>query len=78
MLRYCLPAFVGLIGSFCDSIHAQDGATRPPNIVFILADDMGYGDLTSLNPDSQIPTRNIDRLTRSGMHFTDAHSLDVV
>jgi len=45
-----------------------------PNIVVILADDMGYGDCTANNPDSKIPTSNIDRLAKEGMRFTDAHS----
>ena len=45
-----------------------------PNIVFILADDLGYGDVGCYNPDSKIPTPNLDRLAREGMRFTDAHS----
>ena len=45
-----------------------------PNIVVILADDQGYGDLTCYNPESLIPTPHTDRLARSGMMFTDAHS----
>lgn len=45
-----------------------------PNIVYILADDMGYGDVSALNHDSKIPTPNIDRLAREGMIFCDAHS----
>jgi arylsulfatase A-like enzyme len=48
--------------------------TSNPNIVFILADDMGYGDVSFLNPDSQIPTPNIDRIGREGIYFSDAHS----
>lgn len=48
---------------------------RPlPNIVIIYADDMGYGDLGVLNPDSKIPTPHLDGLARDGMRFTDAHS----
>lgn len=47
---------------------------KPPNIVFILADDLGYGDLSCLNPDSKISTPNLDRLASQGMVFTDAHS----
>jgi arylsulfatase A len=47
---------------------------RPPNIVIILADDMGYGDARCYNPKSKNPTHNIDRLAREGMRFTDAHS----
>lgn len=53
------------------SVSAQD---KPPNVIFILADDMGYGDVAALNPDSGIPTPHLDRLVREGMTFTDAHS----
>jgi arylsulfatase A-like enzyme len=45
-----------------------------PNIIYILADDMGYGDLGCNNPDSRIPTPNLDRLARQGMRFTDTHA----
>ena len=46
----------------------------PPNIVFILADDMGYGDLKAYNPASRISTPHLDRMAAGGMVFTDAHS----
>jgi len=49
-----------------------------PNIVYILADDMGYGDLACQNPDSKIPTPNLDRLVSEGIRFTDAHSPSAV
>jgi len=45
-----------------------------PNIVFIMADDMGYGDPGCYNPESKTPTPNIDRLARQGLRFTNAHS----
>jgi len=45
-----------------------------PNIVFILADDMGIGDVSALNPDGKIKTENIDGLVLNGMTFTDAHT----
>ncbi len=45
-----------------------------PNIVLILVDDMGYGDLGSYNPDSKIPTPHIDSIAREGLRFTNAHS----
>jgi len=45
-----------------------------PNIVFIFADDMGYGDPRCFNPNSKCPTPNIDRLAAEGMKFTDAHA----
>ncbi|MBC8325321.1 MAG: arylsulfatase [Verrucomicrobia subdivision 3 bacterium] len=47
---------------------------RAPNIVIILADDMGYGDARCYNPKSKNPTHNIDQLAREGMRFTDAHA----
>ncbi len=51
----------------------SESATQP-NIVFILSDDMGYGDLKCYNPDSRIDTPHLDRLAAEGMIFTDAHS----
>jgi arylsulfatase A len=45
-----------------------------PNIIYIMADDLGYGDLSCYNPDSKIPTPHIDALANAGMRFTDAHS----
>ncbi len=45
-----------------------------PNIVFILADDMGYGDPLCFNSQSKCPTPHIDRLATQGMRFTDAHA----
>jgi arylsulfatase A len=49
-------------------------ATPPPSIVFVLADDMGYGDVEALNPDSRIPTPNMNAMARRGITFTDAHA----
>jgi arylsulfatase A-like enzyme len=45
-----------------------------PNILIILADDLGYGDLHCYNSQSKVPTPNLDRLAREGILFTDAHS----
>ncbi len=45
-----------------------------PNIIFILADDMGYGDIQAINPEAKVKTPHLDRIVREGMHFTDAHS----
>ncbi len=59
------------------AIWAADSAKHEkfPNIIFILADDMGYGDVSILNKrDQKIPTPQIDRLGKEGMVFTDAHS----
>jgi arylsulfatase A-like enzyme len=45
-----------------------------PNIVFILADDLGYGDPEVYNATSKIPTPHINQLASEGMRFTDAHT----
>ena len=49
-----------------------------PNVVIILADDLGYGDIERYNPESRIPTPNLNRLADEGMRFTDAHSPSAV
>jgi arylsulfatase A-like enzyme len=49
-----------------------------PNIVYILADDLGYGDPGCYNAASKIPTPHIDRLAKEGVRFTDAHSPSAV
>jgi arylsulfatase A len=49
-------------------------AAEKPNIIFIMADDQGYGDASCYNPQSKIPTPGIDRIAKEGIRFTDAHS----
>ena len=50
-------------------------ANEKPNIVYIICDDLGYGDVHCLAPEtSKIPTPNADRLASEGMVFTDAYS----
>ena len=56
----------------------QAGAAAKPNIVFVLADDLGYGDVQALNARSKVPTPHLNRLARQGMTFTDAHSPSAV
>ena len=53
-------------------------AAQKPNIVIILADDLGYGDVGCYNPQSKVPTPNLDKLARQGIRFTDAHSPSTV
>lgn len=70
-----LPA--ALLMLLCIHAGAQpsrrSGSTRP-NIIYILADDLGYGDLSVYQPQGRIRTPHIDRLASEGMRFTDAHS----
>ena len=65
----CLATAVVLSGLMSNSLAADR-----PNIVFIMADDMGYGDAGCFNANSKIPTPHMDRLAKQGMRFTDAHT----
>ncbi len=56
------------------AVQAAAAPVAKPNIVYILCDDLGYGDVRCLNPQGKIPTPNMDRLAKEGMAFTDAHS----
>ena len=60
---------LGLIGIFSGCSRSE----RKPDIIFIMADDLGYGDLGCYGA-TQIPTPNIDRLAGEGVLFTDAHA----
>ena len=51
-----------------------NAAQRPPNIVYVLADDLGWGDLDCYNPDSAIPTPFANRFAEQGVRFTDMHA----
>ena len=44
--------------------------TAKPNIVYILADDWGYGDVSCLNPESKLNTKHTDQLAKEGMIFS--------
>ena len=63
-----------LLAGVAEAKPSTGGAQCAPNIVYILADDMGYGDVSVLNPESKIQTPNIDRLANEGMYFSDAHA----
>lgn len=63
---------------FACLLPVQAAQPTKPNIVYILADDLGYGDVDCYNPASKIPTPNIDRLAKEGVRFTDAHSPSAV
>ena len=83
-----LAAVVFCIAVGASAAFAQDGAAGPgpsgpasgetPNVVIILADDLGWGDVGAMHPESAILTPHIDRLADEGMRFTDAHSPSAV
>src|SRR5687768_15828184 len=73
-MRRLLLAFL-----LCSAVRAAEpDKSSLPNIVLILADDLGYGDLRCYNPGGKIPTPNLDRMAAEGMRFTDAHSASAV
>ncbi len=66
---------LSMLSSGCTENPASGSSKRKaPNIVYILADDLGYGDVSCLNEDGKINTKNIDSIAKEGMKFTDAHS----
>ena len=67
----------GVAASIPFSAYAKAGKSNP-NVVVILADDMGYGDAGCYNQDSKIPTPHLDQMAVEGMRFTDAHAPSAV
>ncbi|MEX0988211.1 MAG: arylsulfatase [Bacteroidales bacterium] len=60
-------------GSGCNNTDEKVQSDKP-NVIYILADDMGYGDVTCYNENSKISTPYIDKLASEGIRFTDAHT----
>ena len=70
---FCFPAFALPVIASTEAVQ-RDTRPQTPNIVIILADDLGYGDPGCYNDQSKIPTPHIDRLASEGLRFTDAHT----
>ena len=66
------------VALFACLLGACQTPPAPPNVVIILADDLGFGDIERYNPASKIPTPNLNRLADEGMRMTDAHSPSAV
>src|SRR5438132_1077166 len=62
---------------FPTNIHAGEKKSRPPNIVFILADDLGYGELGCFGQ-KKIKTPSLDKLAAQGMRFTQHYAGNAV
>lgn len=70
-----LPLLAGLLLAASPWLSAGGAEAARPNIIFILADDLGYGDIGAYKKQpSKIPTPNVDRIAQEGIRFTDAHS----
>lgn len=70
---YCWLVFMAI-----SPVLTAQSTSNPPNIVYILADDLGYGDVSAFNENSKLQTEHIDRLARQGVRFTDAHTSSAV
>ena len=66
MIRFCL-----VLSALCFPLSAATAAAKP-NIIVIMADDLGYGDLGCYGADC-VPTPNIDRLASEGLRFTSGY-----
>jgi arylsulfatase A-like enzyme len=69
-MRALLLMVSGCLLPLCNEASGQS----TPNIVYIIADDMGFGDIRSYNPTSPVNTPNLDRIANAGMRFTNAHA----
>ncbi len=67
-MKFCFPLL--LLAVFAPIL----GSAASPNVIFILCDDLGTGDVRLLNPEGKIATPHLDRLGQQGMIFTDAHT----
>jgi len=74
LFRYSFLFAVLIAVSFAPPLRAAD----KPNIVIILADDLGYGDVGAYNPQAKTRTPNIDGLAAAGMRFLDGHAAAAV
>ncbi|MBU2950603.1 sulfatase-like hydrolase/transferase [Tamlana agarivorans] len=63
---------------FCLTLSLKSFSQDQPNIIYILTDDLGYGDISAYYEDGKINTPNIDKLAAEGLMFTDAHTTSSV
>jgi arylsulfatase A-like enzyme len=71
-----IPA-IFIASSIIAAVSCDNTEERPPNIILILADDLGYGDVGCYGA-TKVQTPNIDKLAREGRRFTDAHAASAV
>jgi len=69
--------FLSAVSTKC-AIKKEENALQKPNVIIILADDFGVGDIQAHYPENKIPTPNLDKLVNEGISFKDAHSSSAV
>lgn len=69
LLAICFTAIAS-----CVQTNTKSSLKTKPNIIYVLTDDLGYGDITAFNPNSKIKTPHLDQMANEGMMFTDAHT----
>jgi len=74
MNTWRLPRLLACLLGLFTAVPLIAAAPARPHLLFILADDLGYGDVGAFNPQSKIRTPHLDRLAAGGMRFTDAHA----
>ena len=73
--HFLVAFFAVVLFSASSGLADQPTDADRPNIIYILTDDLGYGDVHALNPNrGKIATPHMDRLAKQGMSFTDAHT----
>ena len=69
----CMTCIAPTVFTSCES-GKESQVDQKPNIIIVLADDMGYGDISALNPYGRIQTPALDKMVHQGITFTDAHA----
>lgn len=78
MRRNWFVVGIALVLAGSATIAQEAKSERLPNIIYILADDMGIGDVSCYNEDAKLSTPHIDRMAAEGMRFNDAHTPSAV
>ena len=73
MRIYILVIFLSFLLCLSGCLDHRKKQTNP-NIIYVLADDLGYGEIAAFNEKSKIKTPNLDAMASEGIKFTDAHT----
>ncbi|WP_405566298.1 arylsulfatase [Polaribacter sp. Asnod6-C07] len=82
-IKFVLIVFLSIVLFGCQSKNNEtkekpENKNKNPNIIYILADDLGYGDVQSFNSEGKIPTPNLNKMAANGVKFTNAYTSSAV